>query len=610
MEPIIIFNEKYYPKMEDYTDEKGITKKAPFIQIGETMVRVIQPRKVGEKFWQHLQGSDVKIKKKTDFGTVVENYIQLTTKGYEQNFVKHGKMFDSDFETKMNLSRNSLKPYKDAKKALKIEELIEDTDEGTKTREVFVPLKKAQFLQKYEKEIEGWKKSIYRQPPKKQKTIYSMANATIYRFFQGNNKPVGWKGMNMTMNEFFQKGEVNMEPEQKIEKMEELMRPVKAEFNRLKLEEAKRTGIAYDGTAWMSMMGVIRPFTNRTAGVTIPDGVPPTSPFSRDQEKGNELAEKGNVGKYSHLSAEPDQIRELKNCLLREDPSKTSLFAFLIGLEMGLRENELFTLSAMKIVSGKSGVALNTAFDKKTYEISVRTRKGEWHGISIHKGLVQDKLLVSLIEERYNQVKDGIRAIKENPKLKNKELLKKYGIVKTAFDPHDKIDIPVTDHALIGTDNEFYKVTELQDSIVRTSSAASTYNNKSGKENLQEKMRIFRKCYDEVGLDDPYWTKKPFHSIRHIFAHYWLRKTDWNYEQVAKQGHWGATTELKRSYGQLPDELFYADVINSFDNPDLSLKEIVAKKTKGKQKEFEATKQIMQDEIKILDAVEAKKERL
>ena len=77
MEPIIIFNEKYYPVMDDYTDEKGITKKAPFIQIGETMVRVVQPRKVGDKFWQHLQGSDVKVKKKTDFGTVVENYIQL-----------------------------------------------------------------------------------------------------------------------------------------------------------------------------------------------------------------------------------------------------------------------------------------------------------------------------------------------------------------------------------------------------------------------------------------------------------------------------------------------------------------------------------------------------
>ena len=64
MEPIIIFNEKYYPVMDDYTDEKGITKKAPFIQIGETMVRVVQPRKVGDKFWQHLQGSDVKVKKK------------------------------------------------------------------------------------------------------------------------------------------------------------------------------------------------------------------------------------------------------------------------------------------------------------------------------------------------------------------------------------------------------------------------------------------------------------------------------------------------------------------------------------------------------------------
>ena len=601
MEPIIIFNEPYYPKMEDYTDEKGITKKVPFIQIGETMVRVVQPRKVAEKFWQHLQGSDVKIKKKSDFGTVVENYIQLTTKGYEQNFVQYGKMFDSDFETKMNINRKSLKPYKDAKKALKIEELIEDTDEGTKPREPFQSLEKREFLQKYGKEIEGFKEAQRRSTNQGAKEIVKNADSTIYRFFQGSKTdPKGFKGMQMTPKEFALANEKNMDPELKIQKMEEFMRPVRDEFNRLSEEQYRIAGKEWKATAWMSIMGVIRPFAERRAQVKI-GRMPPESPFSQDRVKA------GHVGKYSHLSAEPDQIRDLKKCLLDEDPTKTALFAFLIGLEMGLRNEELFTISAMPIADGKSGIKLLTAFEKPTYELSIRTRKGDWHGVPIHKGIVQDSTLVKLIQEREAQVKAGIAAMEKNPKLTNKQLLKEYGIVRTSFDPHSRKDIPVQDHALVGSDNEFYQVTQLQNINISFARTASTYNGKSGSVNHANLQKLFKKCYNDVGLSDPYWRLRPFHSIRHIFAHYWLRKTNFNYEQVAKQGHWGATTELKRSYGQLPNELFYADVVSSFDNPDLTIAELVAKKSKGRTAEVEAAKEIMQDEVEILSQVERKK---
>ena len=601
MEPIIIFNETYYPVMENYTDEKGITKKAPFIQIGETMVRVVQPRKVGDKFWQHLQGSDVKVKKKTDFGTVVENYIQLVTKGYEQNFVKHGKMYDSDFKSKMDLSRQSLKPYKDAKEALKIEEVIDDDDTG-KPREPFTPLEQKRFLQKYETEIAGFKKSIERTDSKKgQKEIFDKIDSTLYRFFQGSKTdPKGFKGMQMTPQEFGLVNEKNIDPAQKVEKMEEFMRPVKKEFDTLQEEQARAAGKEYKGTAWMSMMAVIRPFMERVAGVSI-GRRPEESPFSRDQVRA------GNVGKYSDLSAEPDQIKFLKKCLLDEDPTKTALFAFLIGLEMGLRNEELFSISAMPIAKGKSGIKLLTAFEKPTYELSIRTRKGDWHGVSIHKGIVQDPTLVKLIQEREKQVKDGIAAMEKNPKLTNKQLLKEYGIVRTSFDPHTRKDIPVRDHALVGSDNEFYQVTQLQDKIINFAKTAQTYNGLSGATNHRNLQQLFVKCYRQAGLVEDYWSLRPFHSIRHIFAHYWLRKTNFNYEQVAKQGHWGATTELKRSYGQLPNELFYADVVSSFENPDLTIKELVEKKSKGRMAEVEAAKQIMQEEVEILSKVEADK---
>ena len=604
MEPIIIFNKKYYPVMEDYTDEKGITKKAPFIQIGETMVRVVKPRKVGDKFWQHLQGSDVKVKKKTDFGTVVENYIQLATKGYEQNFVQYGKMYDSDFQAKMDINRKSLKPYKDAMEALNIDEVI-DVDKSQKPREKFTPLDQKRFLQKYEKEIEGFKKSIKRTDSKKgQKEIFDKIDSTVFRFFQGSKTdPKGFEGMQMTPQEFGLVYDKEMPPEQKIEKMEEFMRPVKEEFNRLSEEQYREAGKEWKATAWMSMMGVIRPFMQRISGVTI-GRRPAESPFSQDRVRA------GHVGKYADLVAEPDQIKFLKECLERDDPTKTALFVFLIGLEMGLRNEELFSISAMPIAEGKSGIKLLTAFEKPTYELSIRTRKGDWHGVSFHKGIVQDPTLVKLIQEREKQVKDGIAAMEKNSKLTNKQLLKEYGIVRTSFDPHTRKDIPVRDHALVGSDNEFYQVTQLQDKKISFAKTAQTLNGLSGSTNHKNLQKLFVKCYREAGLVEDYWSLRPFHSIRHIFAHYWLRKTNFNYEQVAKQGHWGATTELKRSYGQLPNELFYADVVSSFDNPDLTIKELVEKKSKGRMAEVEAAKQVMQDEVEILSKVEAKKDRL
>ena len=42
--------------------------------------------------------------------------------------------------------------------------------------------------------------------------------------------------------------------------------------------------------------------------------------------------------------------------------------------------------------------------------------------------------------------------------------------------------------------------------------------------------------------------------LRHLGAHYWLSKTNYNYGIIAEVGGWHTIDELKKSYGQIPPE--------------------------------------------------------
>jgi len=52
-----------------------------------------------------------------------------------------------------------------------------------------------------------------------------------------------------------------------------------------------------------------------------------------------------------------------------------------------------------------------------------------------------------------------------------------------------------------------------------------------------------------------YFFDEPIHSLRHIGAHYWLQKTDYDYGTVATVGGWATIDELKSSYGKKPKAL-------------------------------------------------------
>ena len=54
--------------------------------------------------------------------------------------------------------------------------------------------------------------------------------------------------------------------------------------------------------------------------------------------------------------------------------------------------------------------------------------------------------------------------------------------------------------------------------------------------------------------DQDYWLERSIHSLRHIFAQLWLRKSKWNFGVVADRGHWETLDTLKKHYGGVPDE--------------------------------------------------------
>lgn len=82
-----------------------------------------------------------------------------------------------------------------------------------------------------------------------------------------------------------------------------------------------------------------------------------------------------------------------------------------------------------------------------------------------------------------------------------------------------------------------------------------TSNNGNGKEKTMKILKDnLRELYRFLGKTNPVFNEHPIHVLRHIGAHYWLEKKDYNYALVAKIGGWITVDELRRSYGEMPPE--------------------------------------------------------
>jgi len=118
--------------------------------------------------------------------------------------------------------------------------------------------------------------------------------------------------------------------------------------------------------------------------------------------------------------------------------------------------------------------------------------------------------------------------------------------------------------------------------------------------------------------DQPYWLKKSIHSLRHLFAQLWLRKSEWNFGIVADRGHWETLDTLKKHYGGVPDEFVEGfmiqvlakdqvgdDVMNQAINSDIALqlkesgdaKAMTKSEVSQREDDTEATKDELEEEI-------------
>jgi len=73
-----------------------------------------------------------------------------------------------------------------------------------------------------------------------------------------------------------------------------------------------------------------------------------------------------------------------------------------------------------------------------------------------------------------------------------------------------------------------------------------------GKRFAQKMIKKLKEYYKKIGATEEYFYKHPIHALRHVSAHYWLRKTHWNYELVCRICGWDTPQILRDCYGAFP----------------------------------------------------------
>ena len=255
---------------------------------------------------------------------------------------------------------------------------------------------------------------------------------------------------------------------------------------------------------------------------------------------------------------------------------KDAYFMFLLSLQIGFRANEALTISTRVFSDDReSGIKPKIWRGKTSYQIQILTRKSAWVGQYTHKVLILDDECNKLIAERLQQVKDGIGIIAEKNRVGK-----------------------LQDHSLIGFDDQYVQVNTLQNPKPKVTTQQNL--------NQLALKDFFRSCYEFAGLIEPYYTKKPFHSMRHIFAQYWLNKTSYDYQFVADLGHWKTLSVLKKSYGAPDDDVFYAKqaIQHSREHKDMTQEA----NQKISAEEFDALRDTYKSDIDALHAEDKKKE--
>lgn len=114
-----------------------------------------------------------------------------------------------------------------------------------------------------------------------------------------------------------------------------------------------------------------------------------------------------------------------------------------------------------------------------------------------------------------------------------------------------------TEHIRGGKWNKYITKKETQQSLdlLRARGCTKIYESKLSRYAFQIEIRDkLVQIYKHLGKNTHYFLNHSTHVLRHIGAHYWLSKTNYNYGIIAEIGGWNTIDELKKSYGQIPPE--------------------------------------------------------
>jgi hypothetical protein len=277
------------------------------------------------------------------------------------------------------------------------------------------------------------------------------------------------------------------------------------------------------------------------------------------------------VGRYSDIKMSWQQIIDMRDCLLKGAESKQNIikitregkfvttktgtfdlskmgsadikkypiksywddayFLFMLGsTALGGRAEELFDIIANRPLDDESsGIKINLEEKPPMYIVYVYTRKTEkMKDGKIHQAIIPNSddgdIVKELIDDRQKDIKE------------------KHGIMET-IPPQYKggKSRPNKLHSLIGADGKYTRI--------------DTINLPTAKVKPSERRKIIlmilRHCYEVAGLEDTFFYDRPIHSLRHVFAHYWLKKSGYDYNLVMKLGHWNNQKLLEGSYGKM-----------------------------------------------------------
>jgi hypothetical protein len=224
--------------------------------------------------------------------------------------------------------------------------------------------------------------------------------------------------------------------------------------------------------------------------------------------------------------------------------------AYTMSIVYDEKTNELITERLEKHKDKKLLIGSLTAGAPDNY---IKVPK-EFTGIEAQKK--NQEIALSQLPES-EQTPDDTPALKANLYKPIRDAYKKAGLIKKLSKEENEV---VAKKIIIFHKDEKFDLDEVEKMKNKETQQAIFKDGEYSTENIkvdgEDKMiPRFSSGYDESS----YFWKRPLHSIRHAFAQYWLRNSEWNFGWVAEHGHWKTIEELKTSYGGIPKDQFIKD---------------------------------------------------